>query len=85
MDFLKRLIFLDRIIRIFDQVDTGNKADVRASNRADTRGNNGISMTMRPNSEDKVVTGVKNKMDIRLSYRLNSFILVDDHVKNLFF
>lgn len=44
-----------------------------------------MSMIMRPNSEDEVIAKVESEIDIKVLYRLNLFILVNNHTKNLLF
>lgn len=69
-----------------DQADIGasNKADVKILDRADTRDNNGVGMTIGSHSEDKVVSRVENKVDNRDFYRLDSFILKNNYAENFF-
>lgn len=80
----KRPISLDGVIGTLDQTDTGvgNKVDVGASDGADTRGNNGVGVTMGPDSEDRVVAGVESEVETGVSYRLDSLIPADDHAEN---
>lgn len=76
MDFLKRLVSLDKIVEALNQADTkvGNKADVEASNKADTRDSNRVGVTIEPDSKDEINDRVKSKtntevfLQIRLAY-----------------
>lgn len=64
-DFSKRLVFLDEIVEVLNQVDTGagNKADVKVSDRADIEGSNKMGVTIGLHSKNGVVNRVESKVD----------------------
>lgn len=61
---------------------TSNKADIEASDRADTRNSNKVGMIMGPEFENKVVNKIGSKVDIKISYGLDFLISKNNYSKN---
>lgn len=87
IDFLKRSIFLNKVIKVLNWTNTwaDNKTDMEISNRVDTKGSNRMGMIMGLGFEDKIIAELESKVDIRISYKLNLFIFANNHTKNLLF
>lgn len=64
-DFSKRLVSLDGVVEVLNQVDigAGNKADVKVSNAVNIGDSNRIGITIGLYSKDGVVNGVESKIN----------------------
>ena len=68
-----------------DQADTraSNKADIAASEKVDIGNSNGVGVTIESDSENDIITRVKNKVKTAVFYRLDWPIPIDNHAGNL--
>lgn len=55
---------------------------MKFSDRADIRDNTKVRMTIRPNSEDKVVIEIESKISTKISYKLDLLIFVNNYAEN---
>lgn len=83
-NFLNRLVFLNGVVRALNyiNIETSNKTNMGALDRLDTEDGNRVDITIKWNSEDKVVSKVKSNMNIEVFYKLNLLILKDNYSKN---